>query len=172
MTERNNTSERSSRSSSRNSSISSIDSVISKDSIREPEETIEQVTTREIATQTENADTEQTLSPLYTPPKTGPKHLWKSIYLNWMFYISLIGCCYYISINTHYSFKQAILTIITISMLGYFVHMVGHYTYFTPIYKANNNYITNNSVLNYIVTKVCHFMDFHDAVHRDRDWET
>lgn len=170
MTERSNTSERSSRSSSsKNSSISSSDSVISLGSIREPKEIIEHVTTREISTQTEDVDIEPSLPAMYTPPKTGPKHLWKSIYLNWMFYISLIGCCYYISINTHYSFKQAILTIIFISMLGYFVHMGGHYTHLTQIYKANNNYITNNSVLDYIVTKLCHFADFHDTTHHDSD---
>ena len=123
--------------------------------------------TTDVSTQTESE--EPKMSPLYTPPKTPPKHLLKSIYLNWFFFISLIGCCYYISLHTHYTFIQTLLTIITVSMLGYFVHMIGHYTYLTPIYNANNNYITNNKFLNYIVTKVCHFIDFHDTTHHDSE---
>lgn len=104
---------------------------------------------------------------LYQSPKTPPMHLWKSIKLNWIFYTTLIGCCYYISQYTHQSFTRVLISIIIMSLLGYFVHMIGHYIEFTKIYSQNNNYITQNPVLNMLILGLCKFFDFHDITHHD-----
>jgi len=119
---------------------------------------------KEIAIQTD-----EEVLPMHKPPATPPKNLLKSITVNWFFYLSLIACCYYVSIHTHYSFKQAILSIIFISMIGYFTHMSGHYISTLKMYEANDNYITNNTVLDCIARNLCHFMDFHDTTHHDSD---
>ena len=119
---------------------------------------------KEISTQTD-----EEILPMYKPPSSPPKNLLKSITLNWFFYVSLIACCYYISIHTHYTFKQSILSIIFISMIGYFTHMSGHYISTLKMYEANNNYFTNNSVLDCIARHLCYFMDFHDTTHHDSD---
>ena len=111
--------------------------------------------------------TDEVTHVLYESPKTPPKHLWKSIKLNWVFYISLLGCCYIMSKYTKYSFLQAFTSVLFISLLGYFVHMTGHYISFTKIYAANDNYFSRSSILNPLVKGICRFFDFHDVTHHD-----
>ena len=121
-----------------------------------------------IGTQTDTAEEPDKESHiLYQSPKTPPMHLWKSIKLNWIFYTTLIGCCCYISQYTQYSFTQVLISIIIMSLLGYFVHMIGHYIEFTRIYSQNNNYITQNTVLNTLTMGICQFLDFHDVIHHN-----
>ena len=128
------------------------------------EESKESKNTVMITTETQ---TDDTLNPLYRPPSQPPKHLWRSIRDNWIFFLSLLGCCYAISKYTKYSFRSALLSAILISLYGYFTHMASHYISFTKIYNANDNYITRNKVLNFLCTQVNRFADFHDTTHHD-----
>lgn len=104
---------------------------------------------------------------LYRPPKTPPKHLCLAITTNWLFFGTLIGCVYALSTFTNHSFHGILLTIFFISMLGYFIHMIGHHISFSKIYEPNDNYVTRTPFLHSIVTSLASFLDFHDTIHHD-----
>lgn len=94
-------------------------------------------------------------------------NLWKSIKLNWLFYITVIVCCIALSAHTGTSFTNHILTLIYASTLGYFIHYSSHKISFTKLYEGNVNYISENKILNTCVKEACRFLDFHDVTHHD-----
>jgi hypothetical protein len=98
---------------------------------------------------------------------TEPKNLWKSIKMNFKFYIVLLLCILYISYTKKTSLFKIIITIIITSIIGYFIHLICHKISYTNMYNSNKNYITENKVLNKIVQKFCYFVDFHDIVHHN-----
>ena len=103
------------------------------------------------------------------PTKQFYRNLWKSIKLNWLFYITVFVCCIALSAHTGTSFLNHILTLILVSTIGYFVHYTSHKISFTTLYKGNKNYITENKILNTCVTEVCRFLDFHDETHHNTE---
>ena len=95
--------------------------------------------------------------------------LWKSIKLNWLFYITLIVCCVVLSAHTGQHFLLHLLTVIIISLIGYFVHYASHKISFSKLYQGNKNYISENNFLNKCVLHACRFIDYHDKTHHDTD---
>jgi len=86
---------------------------------------------------------------------------------NFIFYIVLFICLYFISKYTNHSYLNTILSLFIASFLGYFIHFLSHQISFTKFYSSSNNYITNSKYLNPILLKIVHFLDFHDITHHN-----
>ena len=92
-----------------------------------------------------------------------------SLKTNYIFYISCIICIYIISYYDNSQFLCNILSFISVSLIGYFTHLIAHHISFTKIYNNLDNYITQNRYLNAIFKRICTYADFHDIIHHDTD---
>ena len=95
------------------------------------------------------------------------QYLIQNILQNLPFYITISLCLYALSYKFDTSYIILVISIFYIANLGYFVHWLSHKISFTEIYKKNNNLITNNFILNPIITKLCNFLDFHHNIHHN-----
>jgi sterol desaturase/sphingolipid hydroxylase (fatty acid hydroxylase superfamily) len=95
--------------------------------------------------------------------------LFRSISNNYIFFITLFYCLYKLKQNPKYnsSYIKLLFSFITVSVTGYFVHFISHHINFTNYHKQNNNILTRNSYINYIIKFICNFFDFHDITHHD-----
>lgn len=118
-----------------------------------------------IGTQTERVENPIILS--FTSERYEPKNLLESIKKNWIFFITLLACCYYLSLKTNNTFIQILISVILMSLIGYFVHTISHLVNFKELYENSNNYITNNKYLNSFFLSICSVLDFHDKKHHN-----
>jgi len=95
----------------------------------------------------------------------------KSLKLNYIYFITQIISVLAITIASETNFIWGIITIIQISFLGYFVHYLSHHVNFLELYDKynNNNLITKNKYINYLLRLYCKSIDFHDITHHDSD---
>lgn len=103
--------------------------------------------------------------------KTQLTAIYKSFRQNYIFYIGLICCIYSFSI-VKYNKSNIILSFITIiwvTLYGYFIHYVSHYmgTYMSELYKTYDTFFTRNKIFNWIATNLLYFGEFHSIVHHD-----
>lgn len=87
--------------------------------------------------------------------------------INKIFFSVLLLCLYAIARSTHVSFINTFLTMIFISTLGYFTHVLAHKFNFQEIYKNQDCYLNKNSYIDTIVLWLCKAADFHDEIHHD-----
>ena len=93
--------------------------------------------------------------------------LLKNIKVNYIFYISILISVYFICKAENKNFIIGIITFIIVSMNGYFIHMISHFTNYTKIYDSLDNYITRNRFTSFIIRNMCRLVDFHDEIHHD-----
>jgi hypothetical protein len=108
---------------------------------------------------------EKPFSPIFDHPVV------QSIKLNYIFYITLIACVCAIAYCSRTSYFWAIITIIFISVAGYFSHYISHRInageLFTKFNKKHS--IIENEYIKTGVEMFCKLIDFHDVTHHDTD---
>ena len=89
--------------------------------------------------------------------------------VNYIFYISSLICLAAISYYSNTNYIWSIITLISVSFLGYLTHYVSHSFKVTDIYKNlnNGNYITKNKIVHHFLMLICKCADFHDEIHHD-----
>jgi len=92
----------------------------------------------------------------------------ESIINNKWFYISLLLCFYmfkqYSSSDTSYGIL--VFSFIFIFIMGHVFHRIAHHVHFLTIYNEHKKN-TMNYYIDYILTKICEFLDFHRVIHHD-----
>ena len=91
----------------------------------------------------------------------------KNIKINFIFYLSILISIYFICKEENKSLLIGISSFIFVSMSGYFVHFISHFTNYTKIFDTLDNYITRNKFTAYFIRKTCKLVDFHDEIHHD-----
>ena len=101
-----------------------------------------------------------------------------SIKNNIPFYLVLLGCLYYFTINTNSSnsfnkrtFFNLLISFIVMSFLGVIIHYISHKITITNIYEQfkleKGNMLTRNKTLDKIFKAGCRLFDFHSTTHHD-----
>ena len=91
----------------------------------------------------------------------------KNIKVNFIFYLSILICIYLICKKENKNVICGIYSFIFVSMSGYFVHIISHFTNYTKIFDSLDNYITRNKFSRFIIRNTCKLVDFHDVIHHD-----
>jgi hypothetical protein len=89
--------------------------------------------------------------------------------VNYIFYLTTLICLAAISYYSGTNYFWTIITLITVSFLGYLTHYVSHSFKVTEVYKNlnNGNYITNNKIIHRFLMFICKCADFHDEIHHN-----
>ena len=92
----------------------------------------------------------------------------ESIVKNKWFYLSLLVCFVlfkkYGASDTSYG--TMIFSFLFILIMGYLVHRIGHNVCYKEIYNKHKKNAVNYYV-DYIITTICEFVDFHTVIHHD-----
>lgn len=86
-----------------------------------------------------------------------------------LIYITLIICIYILNKKMKKSFFNIISTLVLVSFLGYFVHLMSHCIEMTKIYKKTKIPFKGNKYFDMFANEVCNFFDFHRIIHHDSD---
>ena len=96
--------------------------------------------------------------------------LQKSIKINYIFFIGLIGCIYVLS-RDKTSNKSLFITTISFlfaSIIGYLFHAESHRMVpAQELYNNSDSLVKKNKILNWIAIKICKFIDFHPIIHHN-----
>ena len=100
--------------------------------------------------------------------------LWKSMKLNWIFWITcFISVSILSAFNTHNkSYINGFITFFIAMLVGWYIHYLSHAYDLLKIYEDTDNkiinYIKSNSKLNKIAVNLIYYTcDFHDKIHHD-----
>ena len=100
--------------------------------------------------------------------------LWKSIKLNWMFWVTCLISIFLLTYfnNENKSYVNGYITFIIAMLVGWYIHYLSHAYDLLQIYKNSDgkiiNYLKSNPILNKIVeTTIYYTCDFHDKIHHD-----
>lgn len=91
----------------------------------------------------------------------------QSMYMNYIFYLSLLICVLLIAHYSKSSFFWAIVTIIFISAAGYFSHFISHHVNAGELFQKYEHLIPEIPYLRLFVQYFCKLIDFHDEIHHD-----
>ena len=96
--------------------------------------------------------------------------LFRSLSNNYIFFITVFFCLYKLKQNPKYdsSYIKLVFSFILTSFLGYFVHYISHHINFTEYHKKNDNILTRNRYINYVIKVIFNLFDFHNITHHDK----
>ncbi len=96
---------------------------------------------------------------------------YKSIYINYKFYISLIICTTILFFEKYNkkSFLSIIFSIIYISCSGYFIHLISHKINLTKLVENSNIIFKDIPYIKYILNLILKYFDFHSNIHHDNN---
>jgi len=94
----------------------------------------------------------------------------KNIVINWIFYIGLIIGLFIFSIKSKTNLIINTISIILISMSGYFIHIIAHKYNFKKLCKKaikHNSFITRHNFMKKITRYCGKIIDFHRDIHHN-----
>lgn len=93
----------------------------------------------------------------------------KSLSKNILFYSIILLCLYLLSKNGVFSlsFLRNIVTLLFISMFGYFIHFASHHIDIRSMYSRVDNIFTRNENIRKMANMLLDIYDFHDKTHHD-----
>ena len=95
--------------------------------------------------------------------------LYKNLKINYIFYISILVAAIILKYDkfSSSSFIRGLLSLIFISMSGYFVHLLGHIFKYQKIFEKSNNIFKYIPILNKVMLNITKILDFHKTIHHD-----
>ena len=95
--------------------------------------------------------------------------LYKNLKINYIFYISVLVAAIFLKYDkfSSSSFIRGLLSLIFISMTGYFVHLFGHIMKFKKAFEKSNNIVKYIPILNKVIFNITKILDFHNTIHHD-----
>lgn len=96
-------------------------------------------------------------------------HINQNMYINTPFYVILLSCLLVYSYIKQTSFVISTISLIVVSIIGYFIHVFSHSFSMTEMLSKQDNYFTRNTNIKPMLDGLCKFMDFHNDVHHDQE---
>ena len=95
--------------------------------------------------------------------------LYKNLKINYIFYISILVAAIILKYDkfSSSSFIRGLLSLIFISMTGYFVHLFGHIIKYQKDFEKSNNILKYIPILNKLILNITKILDFHNTIHHD-----
>ena len=95
--------------------------------------------------------------------------IYQSIIGNYLFYLTLLYCLYWLSLNKKYnsSYIQLLISFFVASGIGYICHYLSHFFKIRKYYSDCRNIFTENKYINSFLLKVVEGLEFHDRIHHD-----